>query len=167
MPSSTGIYAAVNAIRLATSGHCRLSQRDLRGLIEMGWAWRCKRGEAAHSTGLRVGDWVRMVEALIFAAAHRHGQYLTVIRPWRETRPSKIEFLRTLERLLVSNHVVATLFAGAHFSVVRGYTPDSLLLFDSTGRTAIRRTALAMSTRDKATRHRVAASATLAIRRSN
>ena len=145
MPTSTGIYAAVNAIRLATFGHCNLPQRAQRDLIAMGWSWRSQRGHLAHSVGLRVGDWVRMVEALVFTVARSHGQYLTVIRPWREARPSKVEFLITVERLLISNHVVATLFAGGHYSIVHGYTPDSLLLFDSTGRTAVRRSAVEMT----------------------
>lgn len=164
---SSGIYAAVNAIRLATVGHCQLGKRAQRDLLEKGWAWRAQRGHAKPLSGMRVGDWTRMLEALCFAIARSHGQYLTILQPWRDVRPTDVEFLTTLERLIVSNHVVATLFAGAHFTIVKGYTPSSLLLFDSGGRTSVRRRAVALTSSDPAARHRLVASTTLAIRRSN
>ena len=164
---SSAIYAAVNAVRLATVGHCHIGKSAERELLEKGWAWRAQRGRAELFSGMRAGDWTRMLEALCFAVARSHGQYLMIVQPWRDMRPSHVDFFTTLERLIVSNHVVAMLFAGAHFSIVKGYTPSSLLLFDSGGRTSVRRKAVSLTWSDAAARHRLAASVTLAIRRSN
>ena len=154
---NSGIYAAVNAIRLATLGHCQIGKRAQRDLLEMGWAWRSQRGHTRPLSGMRASDWARMFEALCFAVARSHGQFLTIVQPWRDVRPTDVEFFTTLERLIVSNHVVATLFAGAHFSIVRGYTQSSILLFDSGGRTSIRRTNVALTQTVNLARHRLSA----------
>ena len=115
--------------------------------------------------GLRPGDWLRMVEALCGGFARRHGQFIRVWQPWRTGCPNSEEFHTTLERLLVGRHVILSLFAGAHYSVIRGYTPASLLLFDSGERCWMSRKCVSIAGSAVSGRHRIVPAATIALRR--
>jgi hypothetical protein len=160
-------FAAVNGLRLATAGYCPLSKRDEQRLLARAWSWRGEREKLRPDHGLRQGDWVRMVEALCSVVARRHGQFIRVWQPWRTGRPDLSEFYTTLERLIVGHHVVLSLFAGAHYSVIRGYTPGSLLLFDSGERCWMSRKCISVAGSGARGRHRIVPAATIALRRCN
>jgi hypothetical protein len=57
------------------------------------------------------------------------------------------------------------LFVGARYSVIRGYTRNSLLLFDSGGQHWISRSSVGLGCEDARSRHGVAAGTTIALRR--
>lgn len=90
-----------------------------------------------------------------------------VWQPWPTARPNAGEFYTTLERLIVGRHVVLSLFAGAHYSVIRGYTPASLLLFDSGERCWMSRKCISVAGSLVSSRHRIVPAATIALRRCN
>lgn len=158
-------FAAINALRLVSAGHCILSRRDEERLLARAWDWRKLREQLRPDRGLRQSDWRRMVEALCGSFARRHGQFIRVSQPWT-TPPHGEEFYSTLERLIVGHSVVLTLFAGAHYSVVRGYTPTSLLLFDSGERYWMRRKSIVLVNSNAPGRHHVVPCSTLALSRS-
>jgi hypothetical protein len=165
-PGLSATFAAVNGIRLLMAGHYRLNDKEEQGLVADAWRWRSLRREVLPDRGLRQGEWVRMVESLCQCFSNRHGAFVTMVQPWRGRRPDEREFFTTLERLIVSQHVVLSLLAGAHYSVVRGYTPTSLLLFDSGDKCWIKRTSIGLIGSPRAVRHRFAAASTLALGRT-
>jgi hypothetical protein len=167
---STGLsatFAAINGLRLVSACQCRLSKRDEQGLLALAWRWRADRETLQPDRGLRHGDWLRMVEALCEAFARLHGPFVKVRQPWRDQRPNRDEFFTSLERLIVGRQVILSLFAGAHYSVIRGYTPESLLLFDSGERYWMSRKCISLSGLDRLNRHRIVAASTLALSRSH
>lgn len=113
-------FAAVNALRLISAAECALTKRDLQSLLESAWQWAISRREASPYRGVRQGDWLRMIESLCLVFDRRHGQFIRVQQPWRDHRPTRGEFFSTVERLLVGRHIILGLFAGGHYSVVRG-----------------------------------------------
>ena len=73
----------------------------------------------------------------------------------------------SVERLIVSRHVLVALLVGGRYSVVRGYTPKSLLLFDSGGQFWLKKSSLRLLGSEAPSRHRIATTATLALRRGS
>lgn len=165
-PGLSGTFAAVNDIRLLMASHRRLKSKEEQDLLADAWRWRMLRRDVLPDRGLRQGEWLRMVEALCHCFSNRHGVFVRVVQPWRESRPDESEFLTTLERLIVGQQVVLSLLAGAHYSVIRGYTPTSLLLFDSGDRCWVRRKSIGLLGSPRTVRHRFVASSTIALGRS-
>jgi hypothetical protein len=159
-------FAAVNALRLVSAAQCQLTGRDEQSLLESAWQWRMDRGGVLPHRGVRQGEWLRVVEGLCLVFGRRHGQFIKVMQPWRENSPTHDEFFSAIERLVVGRHVVLSLFAGAHYSVVRGYTASSLLLFDSAQNCWVNRTSISLTGTGGTARHRIAPTSTLTLRRS-
>lgn len=165
-PGFSATFAAVNGIRLLMATHRRLNSRDEQNLLADVWRWRMARHDVSPDRGLRQGEWLRMVDALCQCFSRKHGPFIRVVQPWRGRRPDEREFFTTLERLIVGRCVVLTLLAGAHYSVVRGYTRTSLLLFDSGGRCWMKRQSIGLVGSPTTMRHRFAAASTLALSRT-
>lgn len=165
--AQSAAFAAVNALRLVSAEQHRLSCADEYALLSAAWRWQGDRGETHVMRGLRGSDWPRLVESLRETLTRRQHLYISVSQPWRQRRPGIGEFLTGIERFLVARHVVVGLFLGAHYSVIRGFTPASLLLFDSGGQCSIRRKCLGLVGEPQCLRHHFAAASTLALRRSS
>lgn len=158
--------AAVNGLRLVLAGHYELTQTDEQNLLESAWRWRMDRGGVLPHRGDRQGEWLRMVEGLCLVFARRHGQFIRVMQPWRKDSLTRDEFYSAIERLVVGRHVILILFAGGHYSVVRGYTPSSLLLFDSAEQSWVKRACIRLAGSSVGAKHRIAPTSTLTLRRS-
>lgn len=163
LPSLSGAFAAVNAIRLAVSCDRCLSNREEQELLATAMRWKADRGYSGFARGLRTSDWPRLLEALCEFSSRHNGKRLFVSQPWRQHWPDYQSFMVGLERLIVGRHVVAVLLAGANYSVIRGYTPLSLLLFDSGGRRWISRESISFPGEAKRTRHHLVPAATLTL----
>lgn len=159
-------YAAVNGLRLVSADRCQLSSKDEQSLLEGAWRWRMERGAVLPGRGVRKGEWVRMVEGLCLTFSRQHGHFIEVTQPWRKDSPTRAEFFSALERLLVGRHVVLSLFAGAHYSVIRGYTRSGLLLFDSAEKCWVKRACVDVTGSGSGARHAIVATSTLTLRRS-
>jgi len=132
-----GVYAVVNATRLAAHPHRRLPAARCYELFaallaELADAGRL-RGFVTHGLGGRVmarllrraGRWLR----------RRHGLALEVHRPFaKRDRPGPEECLRVLAEHLARSGTAAIVGSDQHWTVVRGVTPKRLLLADSNGR---------------------------------
>lgn len=161
----SGVYAAVNALRLVSAGHHNWTDRDEQQLFGTAWDWQLARGGTRQDRGMRVGQLLQLADALTFAFARKHSQRIQTIRPWARVGPSSAEFFNTIERLIVSRQAVVGLFAGGHYSVIRGYTPSSLLLFDSGNRQWIKRSSVSLNGSAAAARHRIVPRAMMAFSR--
>jgi hypothetical protein len=162
----SGVFAAVNALRLIVTQEHRLTPREEEDLLATALRWREDRGYSALSRGLRRSDWPRLLDALCERIRRRRGTHLRIAQPWRLQPPDREAFLIGIERLVVSQHVVAVLLSGANYSVVRGYTPLSVLLFDSGGRRWISRAAICLPGEGKRSRHHMVPAATLTLDRA-
>jgi hypothetical protein len=160
-------FAAVNAFRLVSVEQQRLSRADEYALLSAAWRWQEDRGETHFMRGLRGSDWPRLVECLHETLSRRQHLHINVSQPWRQRQPVISEFLSAIERFLVARHVVVGLFMGAHYSVIRGFTPASLLLFDSGGQCSVRRRCLGLVGEAHRLRHHLVASSTLTLRRTS
>ena len=132
-----GVYAVVNATRLAAHPHRRLRAADGYDLFaallaELADEGRL-RGFVAAGLGPRVlapllrkaGRWLR----------ERHGLGLEVSRPFaKRDQPEPEECLRVLAEHLARSGTAAIVGSDEHWTVVRGVTPKRLLLADSDGR---------------------------------
>ena len=163
----SGTFAAVNALRLVSAGDCQLTTRDEQSLLENAWRWRTDRGKVMPQRGVRRGECLQMVEGLCLVFGRLFGPFIRVMQPWRESPPTRNEYFSAIERLVVGRHVILSLFAGAHYSVVRGYTRSSLLLFDSAEQCWIKRTSISLQGVSPIARHCIVPTATLTLRRSN
>jgi hypothetical protein len=161
----SGVYAALNGIRLVSARHHAWTDRCEQQLLATAWNWLASRGEIRPDRGIRVGQWQRLVDALTFAFSRKQGQLIEVIQPWRLRSPDRLEFFATIERLIVSRHAVLSMFTGAHYTVIRGYTPMSLVLFDSGYCEWIKKTSTDVNGDWPTSRHRIVPSATLALAR--
>jgi hypothetical protein len=165
-PGLSATFAAVNGIRLLMAGHKVLTSKDEQTLLADAWRWRALRHDVMPDRGLRQNDWLRLVEAVCLSFGRRHDQYIRVDQPWRLRLPDKREFFTVLERLIVGRHVVLGLLAGANYTVVRGFTPTSVLLFDSGDQCWMKRDCVGLIGSSAMARHRVAVSSTLALSRA-
>jgi hypothetical protein len=161
----SGVYAAVNGLRLVCAGHQVWSARSEQQMFGAAWDWQQSRREGRLDRGMRISSWCRMVDALSFAHSRKHGAFIKVTRPWSARSPDRQEFFTTIERLIISQHAVLSMLAGARYSVIRGYTPVSLLLFDSGHRQSVRRASTDLGGSVVAARHRIVPTATLALAR--
>ena len=161
----SGAFAAVNAIRLLVRDHGSLSITEEAALLDAAWRWAKGRQTLQPGRGLRQGEFPRLIEGVCQWFGRTSGQFIGVSQPWRANYPGREEFFGVLERLIVSQHILVGLLVGAHYSVVRGYTPKSLLLFDSGGQCWIHRNAVDLHSGRQNARHRFAAASMLALRR--
>ena len=158
-------FAIVNGLRLVSAGHCALTARDEQALLCNAWRWRADRSQVTLERGLRQGEWMRMVAALCEHFNRCHEQYITMWKPWSGDGPTRSELFSSIERLLVARQVVLTLFAGARYSVIRGFTGASWLLFDSGEYCWVKRASVGLVGEAQSFRHQLAPSSLLALRR--
>ena len=132
-----GVYAVVNATRLAAHPHHRLRAADCYGLFAALLA------ELAHEGRLRgfvaTGLGPRVMNRLLRRADRwlrkRHGLALEVSRPFaKRDQPGSEECLRVLAEHLARPGTAAIVGSDEHWTVVRADTPKRLLLADSDGR---------------------------------
>lgn len=164
-PGHSAVYAAANAVRLATAAHHGWTKRGEEELLAKAWAWRDAHRPNSPQRGMRRSDFARMVEALTTASRRQHDQYITVRPAWSGDPPGQSDFFATVERCIVAQDVILILIAGAQYSIVRGFTPTSLLLFDSGGRHWMKRASITLIGSGLAARHALATKATLLVRR--
>jgi hypothetical protein len=132
-----GVYAVVNATRLAAHPHRRLPPRDCYELFAALLAELAGRGPAARLRDPRArrprhGPAAAQARTL---AAQRHGLALEVSRPFaKRDQPGPDECLRVLAEHLARPGTAAIVGSDEHWTVVRGVTPKRLLLADSNGR---------------------------------
>lgn len=133
-PGLSGLYSIVNAIRLTLAHKHHFSNRELADMVSAGLRFMEGRlsPERAVTCGLPSGLWLRLTEALIDRTRRRTCAFLLTERVFvpygdRTTMWSAIE----LE--ILRGRPMLMMMQGGRYTVVSGFTPTSLLLFDSGG----------------------------------
>lgn len=130
----SGIYAIVNAIRLTLAHKHILNAIEIHELLTAGTKFMSGRltPQQAMLSGLRVTLWRRLAEAMTETTRRRIGVWIWVER----LHPSDLgrdAAFATLEQAVLQMRVPMMLCRSGHYTVVSGFTPSSLLLFDSGG----------------------------------
>jgi len=131
-PGLTGLYAIVNGLRLLVADASPLKPSDEQMLLEVGCTFMSGREALVPTRGLRADLLIRMAEAMAFSLSRRRGIWIRCER--LETEVMRRAMMPLFERSVVAKRVVLILLGRGHYSVLRGYTRDSWLLFDATGR---------------------------------
>lgn len=132
-PGLSGLYAIINAIRLALADRHPLGPSELDRLIRAGFRFLNGRlsPEQATVCGLRVTLWHALTDALIAVAQAQTGVRIVAERLMVTTVSDRLAALEVLEQAITSLRVPMMLCGGGHYTVVRGFTPASVLLLDS------------------------------------
>ena len=91
--------------------------------------------------GTRLNTLSRLAEAMSFALSRRRGTWIQCARfehPQLSPKSTRI----VLERSVVAKRAVLILLGRGHYTVLRGYTSGSWLLFDAMGRLWMQRSRL-------------------------
>ncbi len=138
-----GLYCIINAIRLVMAPHGQLSHEDDRALFTAGVRFLARNGklpEAVHScVSERV--WPQLAKHLVARAQLLVGRKILLERLMLPKDASVHETLRYIETMIISGKAPCIFLRGSyrHYSVISGFTPASLKLFDSYGYHWLRR----------------------------
>ena len=127
-----GVYAVINAVRLAARPHCRLGKADCGELFaallaELAGAGRLR---GFVTGGMGRGMLVRLLRRADRWLRKRHGLALEVSRPFAERdEPGPEACLRVLAAHLARPGTAAIVGSDEHWTVVRAVTPRRLLSF--------------------------------------
>ena len=132
-PGLTGLYAIVNGFSLLLADASPLKPSDEKMLLEVGCAFMSGRVALIPSRGLRAELLIRMAEAMAFALSRRREVWIRCERLEAGVLCG-VKLPSLFERSVVAKRVVLILLGRGHYSVLRGYSRNSWLLFDATGR---------------------------------
>lgn len=129
-----GLFAIVNALRLAVAARAPFTCRDTDELMDVGLRFMelrisLRRGVVG---GVRLELWRRMADAMVYWTSRnrRMALGLEALFPRREPI-SREQAFHLLERALRRHRLVLMMRGGGRYTVLTGQTQQSLLLFDS------------------------------------
>lgn len=131
-----GIYAVINAIRLAAEASTPLNMPACRTLFAAGVEFMTSLEllDEAAVDGISHKHWRRLVKRLIKSASDDRFEF-SIERPARSDWTSVHHAFAWIDESLAQGKAVLLALDGKlkHYTVVAGSTPHALLLFDSTG----------------------------------
>ena len=156
-----GVYAAVNALRMLLAAKRPLSPSEIDTMFHEGLRVLDKRDELgwAVNYGVSKSSWVRMVRKMAAAAEATTGLPVMQRLPFAEQRrPSRQQLFEVIEAAIGREHPVLIALSGrhSHYTVVCGYSPTRLMLFDSNALRWLDRTCCGPRHAESDYRHRIA-----------
>lgn len=132
-----GLYCIINAIRLVMAYQRELDREEVRALFTAGVRYLEQKGslaEALHSCVSKQG-WPKLAERIVATAQPMADPFILLERPRLSKDAPIIDIFRCIEKLIASGKAPCVFLRGRyrHYSVISGYTPASLRLFDSYG----------------------------------
>jgi hypothetical protein len=140
-----GLYCVINAVRLVLAPRRELTHEEVKTLFAAGVRFLARRSclaEAVHSC-IPEHTWVNLAKHVVAAAQPMTNRRILLRRPKSSENAPIEETMRRIERMVHSGQAPCVFLRGTyrHYSVISGYTPVSLKLFDSFGyRWVLRRT---------------------------
>lgn len=162
-----GLYSILNAIRLAAAPTRVLSHKHTQKLFIGGVRFLEQRDllHRAVSGSIERRRWLTLTEFLRREARLNCDLSLRYEWPFEaeeETQPTQV--LDAIEQILLQRKAVMAFLRGTyrHYSVISGYTPSSLTLFDSYGYRWLRKASCVATTTEPA-RHHIHAPSLIAV----
>ena len=132
-----GLYCLINAVRLVLAPHGELGLQDLRVLFNAGVGLLARRGalQSAVQSCVTEQDWPKLATAVVKAAQTVANLPIRLERPRLPGTETARDTLHRIDALIASGEVPCVFLRGQtrHYTVISGYTPASLILFDSFG----------------------------------
>lgn len=162
----SGIYSVVNGIRLVLAHNRGLQAPAMDELVAAGLRFMDGRlsPERAAASGLRVGLWRQLAEALTDHTRERHRMLVFVERIYLDNNVDRASTWSAVEESIRLHRAVLLLMRGGRYTVISGYTPSSLLLFDSAWSCWISKRATGVPGDSDGARHIIYPSSLLALR---
>lgn len=138
-----GLYCIINAVRLVMAPHRQLNRDEARALFVAGVRFLQRRGSlpnAVHSC-VREREWPKLAARIVSKAQTLTLRPITLEQPGLPDDTSIDDTLLRIEMMINAGKAPCVFLRGKarHYSVVSGYTPVSLRLFDSFGHKRILR----------------------------
>lgn len=152
-----GLYCLINAVRIVMAPHRELKREEVRALFTAGVHVLAREGslpEAVHScVGER--EWPKLARLLVANAQDIVNRPILLERVKLPNGAGNHEAIRSIERMITSAKAPCVFLRGKsrHYTVISGYTPLSLKLFDSFGYHRVLRRSCG-TTRTPGSRHR-------------
>ena len=132
-----GLYCLINAVRLVLAPHRELKHEEVRTLFAAGVGFLTSRGalpNAVHSC-VTERDWPKLAARIVEVTEAIAGRPIHLDRPLLPARETCQAALSRLDGLIASSKAACVFLRGRtrHYTVISGYTPASLMLFDSFG----------------------------------
>jgi hypothetical protein len=130
----SAIYAVTNALRLAVAHRQRLTAAEAYKVMAAGfgyWSGRLSPAQAFQS-GCRVSHWRGLAQAMTETARRQLGIQVFVDRLVIHAA-DRASLFSAIEEAIGQWRPVLMLCRGGRYTVVSGFTPSSLLLFDGGG----------------------------------
>lgn len=136
----SGLFAILNAIRLAIAHKHSLTEPELYRIMRAGLRFLEGRLTPAQlvGSGVRVNLWRRMAEAMVEVTLREAGAWVRIERVF-VSEPGTQAAFDAIEDAIGRLRPVMMLRRGGRYTVVSGFTGSSLLLFDSGGSCWIRK----------------------------
>ena len=130
----SGLYAILNAIRLAIAYKHSLTDPELYRIMRAGLRFLEGRVTPTQliGSGLRVNLWRTMAEAMTEVTLREAGAWVRIERVFVSGPGTRAAF-DAIEDAIERLRPVMMLCRGGRYTVVSGFTTSSLLLFDSAG----------------------------------
>lgn len=131
------LYCIINAIRLVMAPRKELTREEVRALFTAGVRFLEQNGSLAEALHSCVSKkiWPKLAERIVATAQPMAQRSILLERPkLSKDAPIQDTFCR-IERMIASGKAPCMFLRGKyrHYSVISGYTPASLRLFDSYG----------------------------------
>lgn len=131
-----GLYAAVNALRLVLAPVRQVRRPEALLWFRIGLESLGETGNlqdfVAHGIGPK--DWLNLMESLTAFASSRGDHHICVSQPLRHAaRAPRSQMYGAIEDAIVHGRAVLITLSGVHnhYTLVSGYSPSNLWLFDS------------------------------------
>ena len=132
LDSLCGLYAAINALRLVLAPVRRVKRPEALNWFRTGLEFLGKTGNLQDIIGDGIGppEWLELMEMLAAVAGCR----VEIVQPLRcSARATRSRMYGAIEDAIVRGQPVLITLSGVHdhYTVVSGFSPFSLWLFDS------------------------------------
>lgn len=138
-----GLYCIINAVRLVSAPHRQLTHDEVRALFGVGVRFLARQGCLSKSVRACISErvWPSLAKRIVTAAQPLMERSIILQEPILPIDAPFNETLRHIEAMIDSGKAPCVFLRGKyrHYSVISGYTPISLRLFDSFGYCWVRR----------------------------
>lgn len=132
-----GLYCLINAIRVVMAPHRELKRAEVRAMFAAGVGFLARQGTLTETVHSCIGerDWPKLARRLVATAQNIVDRPLLLDRAQLSKDVATAEKISDIERMINAGKAPCVFFRGKsrHYSVISGYTPSSLKLFDSFG----------------------------------
>lgn len=132
-----GLYCLINAIRIVMAPHRELKREEVRAMFTAGVRFLDRQGTLPETVHSCIGerDWPKLARRLVATAQNIVDRPILLERARLSKGVGTAETIQSVEQMIASGKAPCVFLRGKsrHYTVISGYTPSSLKLFDSFG----------------------------------